>query len=88
MILLSTRAARPYTDFTYQPQDILLLGRESAGVPEDVHADADASLLIPMIPGVRSVNVAVAGAMVLGEGLRQTAGFPRPEPVCNRGRHE
>ncbi|MBV8850112.1 MAG: tRNA methyltransferase [Methylobacteriaceae bacterium] len=71
MILLTTRAARAYTDFAYAHGDILLVGRESAGVPEDVHAAADASVLVPMQPGLRSLNVAVAAAMVVGEALRQ-----------------
>ncbi len=77
LVLLTTRAARAYTDFVFQPSDTLLLGRESAGVPEAVHATADARLLIPMRPGARSVNVALAAAMVLGEALRQTGGFPQ-----------
>ena len=54
----------------------LLLGRESSGVPEEVHAAADARILVPMRPGLRSLNVAAAAAMVLGEALRQTGGFP------------
>jgi tRNA (cytidine/uridine-2'-O-)-methyltransferase len=54
----------------------LLLGRESAGVPDTVHEQADARITIPMLPGLRSLNVAVAAAMVLGEALRQTSGFP------------
>ncbi|MBV9990802.1 MAG: tRNA (cytidine(34)-2'-O)-methyltransferase [Alphaproteobacteria bacterium] len=77
LVLLTTKAARAYTDFAFQPSDTLLLGRESAGVPEAVHAAADARLLIPMRPGARSVNVALAAAMVLGEALRQTNGFPQ-----------
>lgn len=76
LVLLSTRSASPYTDFTFLADDILLLGRESAGVPEEVHQAADARVLIPMAEGMRSLNVAVAGAMVLGEALRQTAAFP------------
>lgn len=79
LVLLTTRAPRPYTDFTFAPNDALLLGQESAGVPEAVHAEADASLRIPLRSGQRSLNVAVAGAMVLGEALRQTAQFPREE---------
>ncbi|MCC0015324.1 MAG: tRNA (cytidine(34)-2'-O)-methyltransferase [Rhodobiaceae bacterium] len=78
LILLTTRAATPYCDFTFAPTDTLLLGRESAGVPDEVHADADAALTIPMAPPMRSLNVAVAAAMVLGEALRQTAMFPAP----------
>ncbi len=75
LVLLSTKAAEPYTGFAFQPSDILLLGRESAGVPDHVHNLADARLVIPMRPGLRSLNVALSAAMVLGEGLRQTAGF-------------
>ncbi len=76
LILLSTKAAHMYTQFTYKPDDTLLLGRESEGVPQEVHDSADERLLIPMAKGMRSLNVAVSGAMVLGEGLRQTGGFP------------
>jgi tRNA (cytidine/uridine-2'-O-)-methyltransferase len=75
LLLLTTRATLPYLDFAYAAGDILLLGRESAGVPQKVHEAADARLLIPMRPGLRSLNVAVAGAIVLGEALRQTGGF-------------
>ena len=75
LILLTTQGGDLYTDFTYQASDILMVGRESAGVPEDVHAAADARLIIPMAQGERSLNVAAAAAMVLGEGLRQTGGF-------------
>jgi tRNA (cytidine/uridine-2'-O-)-methyltransferase len=75
MILLTTKAETPYTDFDFALTDVLLLGRESAGVPDCVHAAAAARLRIPMRPGLRSLNVAVAGAMILGEALRQTRGF-------------
>lgn len=71
LVLLTTRAAVPYTRVAYQPDDILLLGQESAGVPDDVHHAADLRVLIPMRPGTRSLNVAVAASMVLGEVLRQ-----------------
>ena len=71
IILLSTKASKPYTDFKFLPQDILLLGRESAGVPQHVHDAAATGLHIPMIEGARSLNVAVACAMVAGEALRQ-----------------
>ncbi|MCR4283433.1 MAG: tRNA (cytidine(34)-2'-O)-methyltransferase [Bauldia sp.] len=77
LVLLTTRAALPYTDFVFSTEDIILLGRESAGVPDAVHEAADARLLIPMVAGLRSVNVATAAAMVLGEALRQTNRFPR-----------
>lgn len=75
LVLLTTKAAQPYTGFAFQPSDILLLGRESAGVPDEVHEAVDARLLVPMRPGLRSLNVALAAAMVVGEGLRQTGGF-------------
>ena len=72
LLLLSTRGDTVYTSFTFSPADTLLLGRESAGVPSPVHAAADARLRIPMRAGLRSLNIAVAAAMVLGEALRQT----------------
>jgi tRNA (cytidine/uridine-2'-O-)-methyltransferase len=74
LVLLTTQAEAAYTAFAFRPDDTLLLGRESAGVPEAVHRVADARLSIPMRPGMRSLNVAVAAAMVLGEALRQTGG--------------
>lgn len=76
LVLLTTKASDSYTDFSFRADDILLLGRESAGVPDDVHAAADARLRVPMKAGLRSLNVALAAAMVLGEALRQTRGFP------------
>lgn len=76
LVLLTTRGDTPYTAFAFRATDVLLLGRESAGVPEAVHDVADARLRVPMAPGLRSLNVAAAAAMVLGEALRQTAGFP------------
>ena len=80
LVLLTTRAATAYTRFAYQPGDTLLLGRESAGVPDAVRQVVDAAVLIPMVAGMRSLNVAVAGAMVLGEALRQIDGFPEISP--------
>ncbi|WP_298727467.1 tRNA (cytidine(34)-2'-O)-methyltransferase [uncultured Ferrovibrio sp.] len=80
LVLMTTKAAIPYTDFQFAADDIILLGRESKGVPEHVHAAADARLLIPIKSGLRSINVATAAAMVLGEGLRQLQAFPRREP--------
>lgn len=77
LILLTTRGTVPYADFAYAPDDTLLLGRESAGVPPEVHAAATARVAIPMAPGLRSLNVALAAAMVLGEALRQTELWPR-----------
>ena len=76
LVLLTTRADRAYTDFAFAPDDTLLVGRESAGVPGGVHDAADARLTIPMRAGLRSLNVAQAAAMVLGEAMRQTSLFP------------
>ena len=76
LVLLTTRAKIAYTRLAYRPGDTLLLGRESAGVPDAVHQAADERVVVPMAAGLRSLNVAVAGAMALGEALRQTAGFP------------
>ena len=75
IVLMTAKAERAYTDFAFLPSDTLLLGRESAGVPDCVHAAAAARVRIPMSPGVRSLNVAVAGAIALAEALRQTGGF-------------
>jgi tRNA (cytidine/uridine-2'-O-)-methyltransferase len=85
LVLATTKGAIPYADFAYQPDDIVLVGRESAGVPEEVHAAADARILIPMQPGMRSLNVAVTAAMILGEALRQTRSFPNSVPSEMRG---
>lgn len=71
-VLLSTRASVAYASFKFRREDILLFGRESSGVPETVHQRADQRLVIPMRADMRSLNVAVACAMVLGEALRQT----------------
>lgn len=76
LVLLTTRGETRYTEYGFQAGDVVLLGRESAGVPDTVHQAADARLFIPMAPGMRSFNVAVAGMMVLGEALRQTDAFP------------
>jgi tRNA (cytidine/uridine-2'-O-)-methyltransferase len=76
VVLLTVKGALPYTEFQFRFEDIVLLGRESAGVPDHVHARADARLRIPIRAGLRSLNVAQAGAMVVGEALRQTRGFP------------
>jgi tRNA (cytidine/uridine-2'-O-)-methyltransferase len=73
LVLFTTRAATSYLDHRYG-NDVLLFGRESSGVPDAVHAAADARLTIPMQPGLRSLNVAMACAMVVGEALRQTGG--------------
>lgn len=80
LVLLTTKGDTPYTAFPFAADDILMVGRESAGVPDDVARSADARLVIPLKPGLRSLNVATAAAMVLGEALRQTAGFPLAKP--------
>lgn len=77
LVLLTTRGDMAYTDFVFTASDILMVGRESAGVPDDVHEAADTRLVIPLKPPMRSLNVAQAGAMVLGEALRQTSLFPK-----------
>ena len=74
LVLFTTAADRCYLDHGYRPDDILLFGRESAGVPDDVHKAADARLKIPMNEGLRSINVAMVAAMALGEAIRQTRG--------------
>ncbi len=71
IVLLTTNTDIAYTDFEFKDTDILLAGRESAGVPDDVHESADARITIPMIPEARSINVALSCAMVLGEAIRQ-----------------
>ena len=79
IVLLTTHASEPYYNFEFRPNDIILMGRESAGVPEEVHQTADARLLIPMKHNARSINVAVSAVMVVGECLRQVNGFPAME---------
>lgn len=75
LILLSTTGATRLPDASFQPGDILLVGRESAGVPPEVHAVAELRVRVPLQSGARSLNVALAAAMVLSEALRQTSGF-------------
>ena len=75
LVLLTTKASESAYDAHFTPQDILMLGRESAGVPDAVAEIADLRLRIPMSPGLRSINVAIAGSMVLGEAMRQTGRF-------------
>ena len=77
LVLLTTRAELSYTSFVFKASDTLLVGRESAGVPEAIHEAADARLRIPIRPGLRSLNVAVAAAMALGEALQQCGGQTR-----------
>jgi tRNA (cytidine/uridine-2'-O-)-methyltransferase len=71
LVLLTTAAAQPYIEFAFRPDDVLMAGRESAGVPGEVQAGADARLVVPMLAGRRSLNVVTACAIVLGEALRQ-----------------
>ena len=76
LILATTRATVRHIDFAYRADDVLLFGRESAGVPDSVHELADGRVRIAMADGARSINLAVSGGMLLGEALRQTGGFP------------
>jgi tRNA (cytidine/uridine-2'-O-)-methyltransferase len=76
LILLSSHADVAHHEYPFLASDTLMLGRESAGVPGEVHSVASARIRIPMQPGLRSLNIAVAAALVLGEALRQTGGFP------------
>ena len=76
LIALTTRAEERYCDFSFRPGDVLLLGRESAGLPQSVHQCADHRLSVPQAEGTRSLNMAVAGAIVAAEALRQLDGFP------------
>lgn len=78
LILAETDGATPHIDFAFRPGDIVMVGRESAGVQPEIYAAADASIHIPIQSGLRSLNVAVAAAMVLGEALRQLGGYLLP----------
>lgn len=71
IVLLTTKTSENYLDFTFQPDDILMVGRESAGVPDSVHEALPHRITIPMRPPMRSLNVAIAASMVVGEALRQ-----------------
>lgn len=82
LVLLTTRGDNRHCDFRFCATDTLLLGRESAGVPDEVHKLADARVVIPMRSGLRSLNIAIAAAIALGEALRQTDGFPPPTGAC------
>jgi tRNA (cytidine/uridine-2'-O-)-methyltransferase len=75
LVLATTRGSIPYQEHRFQTNDIILMGRESAGVPPHVHERASARICIPMQPGNRSLNLAVSTAMIMGEALRQTDGF-------------
>lgn len=77
IILLTTHGKQCFTDFHFLENDIILMGRESAGVPENIHNFADARLIIPMNPKARSINMAVSAAMAVTEALRQIDGFPK-----------
>ena len=77
LVLLSTAGATRLPEAVFRPDDILLLGRESAGVPPEVHERADLRVRIPLQAGARSLNVALSAAMVLSEALRQTSGFEK-----------
>jgi tRNA (cytidine/uridine-2'-O-)-methyltransferase len=83
LVLFTTGASVSYLDHRYRPDDVLLFGRESAGVPAKVHAAADARLRIPMRADLRSLNVAVAAAMAAGEALRQAGGWPDGSPPAD-----
>ncbi len=85
LILATTKSALPYPDFTFRADDVLMMGRESAGAPEAVHKAADACVTIPMRAGLRSINLAAAASLILGEALRQTDGFPKSEPAASFG---
>ncbi len=76
LVLFTTKGAMPLTDFKFQPDDRLLFGRESAGVPETVHSAADARVIIPIAAGARSFNLATSVAIAAFEGLRQTQQLP------------
>jgi len=79
LILFTTRGRCSYLAHAFRPGDVLLFGRETSGVPEKVHAAADARLVIPMRKGLRSLNVAMAAAIAVGEAMRQTAALPPGE---------
>ena len=82
-VLVSTKATLSYAGFAFLPDDIILMGRESAGVPQVIHDTVEARVVIPMRPGMRSLNVALACAMVTGEALRQTGGFSEIALACS-----
>lgn len=76
IVLLTTKGATPLHDIAFQPDDILLFGNEGRGAPPEVHARADARVVVPMAPGPRSLNLATTAAIVVAEALRQTGGWP------------
>lgn len=79
-VLLTTAGATPFLEVAFRPDDVLLLGRESAGVPAEVHAAADVRVIIPQAPDTRSLNVVTAAAIVVAEALRQGGAWPAPGP--------
>jgi len=83
LVLLTTRGETALPDFSFRPDDILMVGRESVGVPVEVHEAAATRLVIPMAPGMRSLNVALAAALALGEALRQTGSWPSALPLAS-----
>lgn len=76
LIAMTTQGAKPLWDFVFRPGDTILMGRESAGLPESVHAVVDARLVIPMAEGTRSLNIAIAAGMAVGEAVRQCRAIP------------
>lgn len=80
LVLMTTKASVPHTEFAFRPDDTVMMGRESAGVPDEVAEACDARIRIPLAPGLRSLNVALAAAIALGEALRQTDTFPKEQP--------
>ncbi len=88
IVLLTTGATTSHLDFAFAPGDVLLLGRESAGVPPAVHRRAEARVRVPMVVGARALNVVTAAAIVLGEALRQTGGYPAVESAGDAGEGE
>lgn len=76
LVLMTTKGTMTYTDFAFQRSDMIVMGRETSGAPDWLHERADARLLIPMAAGTRSLNMAVAAGLVIGEALRQTKDFP------------
>lgn len=78
IVLFTTKGAQPFGDFEFRSDDALLFGRESAGVPDEVHEACDERVYIPLMPGMRSLNVTVSAAIALSEALRQTGQMPKP----------
>lgn len=85
LVLMTTKGPERMDRFTFEPGDILLMGRESSGVPDEVHARAEARVRIPLLPNTRSLNLAAATAMVLGEALRQLGAFPQETDEIREG---